>query len=83
MKLRDWINSITFLYEKTLKGSMVDKKSDEKEALEFKKIYNHYLDRRKEIMTSTQFKVEDIFVDLLSEDFISPEQITELNIFLA
>ena len=37
-KLRDWINVITLLYEKTLKQSMVDKKIDEKEALELKRI---------------------------------------------
>ena len=30
-KLRDWINVITLLYEKTLKQSMIDKKIDEKE----------------------------------------------------
>ena len=30
-KLRDWINVITQLYEKTLKTSRVDKKTDEKE----------------------------------------------------
>ena len=29
-KLRDWINVITLLYEKTLKESMIDKKSDQK-----------------------------------------------------
>ena len=29
-KLRDWINVITLLYEKTLKQSMVDEKIDEK-----------------------------------------------------
>ena len=45
-KLRDWINVITLLYEKTLKQSMVDKKIDQKEAQELKKIYNHYLDKR-------------------------------------
>ena len=52
-KLGDWINVITLLYEKTLKQSMVDKKTDEKEAQELKKIYNHYLDKRKEIMRNT------------------------------
>ena len=31
-KLRDWINVITLIYEKTLKTSMIDKKIDEKEA---------------------------------------------------
>ena len=84
-KLRDSINFITILYEKTLNQSMVDKKIDEKEAQaqELKKIYNHYLDKRKEIMDSTKFKVEDIFGDVISKDSISPEQITKLNNFLA
>ena len=82
-KLRDWINVIMILYEKTLKESMVDKKIDEKKAFELKKIYNHYLDKRKEIMTSTQFKVEDVFGDVISKDSILPEQITKLNNFLA
>ena len=82
-KLRDWINFITFLYEKTLNQSMIDKKIDEKEALELKKIYNHYIDKRKEIMDSTKFRVEDIFGDVISKDSISSEQITKLNNFLA
>ena len=83
IKLRDWINFITILYEKTLNQSMIDKKIDEKEALELKKIYNHYIDKRTEIMNSTNIKVEDIFGDVISKDSISPEQITELNNFLA
>ena len=82
-KLRGWINFITILYEKTLNHSMIDKKIDEKEALELKKIYNHYLDKQKEIIDSTKFKVEDIFGDVISKDFISPEQKTKLNNFLA
>ena len=82
-KLRDWINFITILYEKTLNQSMIDKKIDEKESLELKKIYNHYLDKRKEIMDSTKFKVEEIFGDVISKDSISQEQITKLNNFLA
>ena len=82
-KLRHWINFITILYEKTINQSMIDKKIDEKEALELKKIYNHYIDKRKEIMDSTKFKVEDIFGDIISKDSISPEQITKLNNFLA
>ena len=49
IKLRDWINVITLLYEKTLKQSMVDKKIDEKEAQEMRKIYTHYLDKRKKL----------------------------------
>ena len=72
-KLRDWINFITILYEKTLNQSMIDKKIAEKEAQELKKIYNHYIDKRKEIMDSTKHKVEDIFGDIISKDSISPE----------
>ena len=49
-KLRDWINVITLLYEKMLSESMNDKKIDEKEFQQMKKIYNHYLDKRKELM---------------------------------
>ena len=82
-KLRDWINFITILYEKTLNQSMIDKKIDEKEAQELKKIYNHYLDKRKEFMNSTKFKVEDIFGEVISKDTISNEQTTKLNNFLA
>ena len=82
-KLRDWIKFITILYEKTLNQSMIDKKINEKEALELKKIYNHYVDKRTEIMDSTKFKVEDIFGDVISKNSISSEQITKLNNFLA
>ena len=82
-KLRDWINFITILYEKTLSQSMVDKKIDEKEALELKKTYNHFVDKRKQFMDSTKLKVEDIFGDVISKDSISPEQTTKLNSFLA
>ena len=82
-KLRDWINFITILYGKTLNHSMTDKKIDEKEALELKKMYNHYLDKRKEIMDSAKFKVEDIFGDVISKDSISTEQITKLNNFFS
>ena len=82
-KLRDWINVIILLYEKTLKQSMVDKKIDEKETQELKKIYNHYIDKRSEIMENTSFKVEDVFGDVISKDNFSQEQITKLNNFLA
>ena len=82
-KLRDWINVITLLYEKTLKESMIDKKIDEKEANQLKQIYNHYVDKRSEIMKNTSFKVEDVFNDIILKDTISQEQITKLNNFLA
>ena len=82
-KLKDWINVITLLYEKILKQSMIDKKIDENEALELKKIYNHYIDKRSEIMKNTSFRVEDIFGDVISKDSISAEQVSKLNNFLA
>ena len=78
-KIRDWINVITLLYERTLKQSMVDKKIDEKEAEELKKIYNHYIDKRKEILKNTEFKVEDVFGDIISKDNFSQEQITKIK----
>ena len=62
---------------------MVDKKIDQKEAEELKRIYIHYLDKRKIIMKNTQNKVEDIFGDVISKVSFSQEQITKLNNFLA
>ena len=82
-KLRDWINVITLLYEKTLKESMVDKKINEKESEQLKQICNHYVDKKSEILRFIQFKVKDIFTDVISKDTISTEQITKLNSFLA
>ena len=82
-KLRDWINVITLLYRKNVKSSMVDKKIDQKEAEELKKIYNHYIDKRKEIMKNTNFNVEDVFGDVISIDNFNQEQRTKLKIFLA
>ena len=81
-KVRDGINVITLFYDKTLKQSMVDKKIDEKEAQELKKIHNHYIDKRSEIMKKTSFKVEDIFGDVVSRDSFSPYYKTKLITFL-
>ena len=82
-KLRDPVNMITLLYEKTLTKSMMDKKIDEKEGEELKQIYNHYLDKRKDIMKSTKFSVEEVFEKVNISDTINPEQIQKLNTFLA
>ena len=70
-KLRDWIKVSTLFYEKFLKTSMFDRKSDQKEAEDLKMIYNHYLDKRKEIMKNTQFRVEDVLGDVISKDLFS------------
>ena len=48
-----------------------------------KKIHNHHLDERTELMKNTSIKVEDVYGDILSKDSISPEQITKPNNFLA
>ena len=82
-KLQDWINVITLLYEKTLKKSTIDKKYNEKASEQLKQIYNHYIDKKTEKMKNTQFRVEDIFTDVISKDTISTEQINKLNNFLA
>ena len=55
------MNVITLLFEKILKQAMIDRKIDGKEALEMKRFYNPYLDKRTEIMKETQFKAEDVF----------------------
>ena len=81
-KLRDWIIIITLLYEKTLKIFMIDKKIDQKEAEVLKKVYNLYIDKRKEILKNTQYKVENVLGDVISKDNFSQEQITTLNNFL-
>ena len=70
-----------FLYEKTIKESMVDKNIDEKEAIELKKDLQSLPDKSKEIMNSTKFRVDDIFGDVRDKDSSSPEQVTKLNIF--
>ena len=68
--------------KKTLETSMIDKKIDEKEAQELRKIYNHYLDKRKEVMKNTQFKVEETFGEVICKDIFCQKQITKLNNFL-
>ena len=62
---------------------MIDKKIDEKESEQLNQIYNHYIDRRKDIMKSTQFKVEDVFGEVISKLNFSQEQKSKLNNFLA
>ena len=50
--------------------------------MELKKIYDHYLQKRKGIKKDTSFKVEDVFGDNISKDSISPEQITKFINFV-
>ena len=74
---------IILLHEKTLTKSMMEKKIDEKEGEELKQIYNHYLEKRKDIMKSIKFSVEEVFGKMNMSDTINPEQIQKLNTFLA
>ena len=62
---------------------MIDRKIDQKAAEQLKQLYNHYIDKKTEIMKNTQFKVEDVFTDVISKDTVSTEQITKLNIFFS
>ena len=84
-KLRDWINVITLLYEKTLKQSMVDKKIDEKEAEQLKQIYYLYIDKKIWRVLNSKLKMYSLLSlqDVISKDTISTEQITKSNSFLA
>ena len=74
---------ITILYEKTLNKSMIDKRVDEKESEGLKKIYNHYSDKRKDTMKSTEIPYHELSVDILGEDGITSDQTTEHKILLA
>ena len=47
-----------------------------------KKVYNQYLDKRKEIMKNTSFEVDDVFGDVISKKTISLEEKTKLNNFI-
>ena len=62
---------------------MVDKKIDQKETEELKKIYNLYIDKRSEIMKNTSFRAEDVFGNVISKDKYCQEQITKPKNFLA
>ena len=73
--LKDWINLIGLLCEKTLKQSMINEELNDKEELELKETYNQYLDKR----TDRMKKVEDVFGGILNKDSISPEQIIKLS----
>ena len=74
---------LNLLYEKTLKKSMIDKEGDQKEGEKLRSIYNHYMNKKDEIKKSTQFKLEEVFGNIIPKDTISPEQITKHNKFLA
>ena len=83
IKLKDWINVTTLLYEKVLKESMIDKRIDEKEVEKLRSNYNLFINNQDEIKRSAQFRVEEDFRNIIPKCTFSPEQITKLNNFLA
>ena len=82
-KLRDWIIVTNLLSKKTLKEFMIDEKIDEKESGKLRSIYNHYINKQDEIKKSTQFKIEEVFGEIVPKDTISPEHIAKLNTFFS
>ena len=58
---------------------MIDKKIDENEGEKLRSFFNHYINKQDEIKKSTQFRVEEVFGNIIPKDTVSPEQITKLN----
>ena len=56
---------INVLYEKTLNESTMDKKTHKKEGEGLKTLYNHFRDKRKDSMNTTEKSYQDIFDDNL------------------
>ena len=71
---------ITILYEESLCEAMIDKKRDEKEGEELQKMYNQSLNKREDIMNTTEISYHATFGNASRED-ISPEQKTKPHNF--
>ena len=85
-KIQDFINLTILLYEKTMKKALPDNIINEREQRELKDIYQHYLNKKDDIKTSTQFDVKEVVRNSLGEmskrDLISDEIVVKLNDFL-
>ena len=77
------INAFSLPNENKVKHSKIGKRVDEKEAQEMKNKDCQNWDKRTDIIKHTQFKVEDVFGDILSKGSISKEQTRKLNFFSA
>ena len=62
---------------------MIDETIDEKEGEKLRSIYNHHINKQDGIKKSNQFKVEEVFGNIIPKDTISPQQITKFNRFSA
>ena len=79
--LRYWINYITIRYKKILKQTKVDIKYDEERDFQLKRLYFHYLVKRSDTMKKNQFKVKDVFGNIIGKNEISQDQINKLSFF--
>ena len=61
---------------------MIDKKPDDKRAQRIRKMYNHYLDKRSDVMKNAHFKVQDVFGATSGKEDFSRKQITNIIKFL-
>ena len=62
---------------------MIDKRIDDKEAQDLKKVFEKTLHKTGDIMKNTQFNVEDVFSGILGIHSIPSEQKTKLISFKA
>ena len=60
---------------------IINERYNDKEALELKKNYNHFLDKQNDIMKNTQCRFDKVLGDILGNDSVSTDQKTELKIF--
>ena len=67
----------------TLKQPMMQKKVDDKKAQESKNSHKHLLHEGIDRMKNTQFKVEDVFGDILGKESNSNKKGTELDFLWA
>ena len=60
---------------------MIDKRIDDKEAQDLRKVYEQNLHKTSDIMKNTQFNVDDVFGDILGIHSIPPKQKIKLFSF--
>ena len=62
---------------------MIDKKIDENEWEELKMVFNHCLDKRKDIMKSNEISYHEKICDILGKDSNTSDQIFKIHYFSA
>ena len=74
-KLKDCINRINVLYEKVLKKSLLDKKTDKGEGEELRKIFIHHLDKCESLMKRPMKSLERSYHQIFG-DFLEKKALT-------